>query len=488
MIGLSAFHNNGGYNGPGTASQAELEALNKALEAGYQIGAGRTGGSALRVESLESSLKVLTFTSSHIKLWKKIPKSPAYSTVEEYNQLTDYGGQASPWVQEGELPQASDSSYVRRTQLVKFMGTVREVTHQATLVHPAHGDLVALENQNGIMYLLEQVEKSLFEGDSSLAADGEAEQWDGLDTLIDSTSVLDVEGLPLQEADIEEAANTIIENFGFPTDMFLGVRTMSDLVKTFYPRQRIAMPAPMNGKVGMTVGSIATQGGDIEFNPDVFIRRTPTAPSAATSANAPATPASIASAVDAGASNGDFEKGANAGDNEYTYVVTAANRFGESAPTAFQGAVTSISAAQKAAGNTLELTITNPGTIGAFPPEYFKVYRTRADGGGGGGTVASSLSDYALVMKVPADSQAAGGTTVVADVNLTLPFTSTAYLGEMSPQVLTFRQLMPMMKMDLAVLSPAYRWQILLYGTPLMFAPKKWIRLINIGQLETRAG
>lgn len=484
MIGLSAFTKNGGYNGPGTATAAEIESLSKALEAGYQIGAGRTGGSALRVESLEASLKVLTFSSSHIKMWKKIPKSPAYSTVEEYNQLTDYGGNSSPWVQEGELPQASDSSYVRRTQLVKFLGTVREVTHQASLVHPAHGDLIALENQNGILYLLQQVEKFLFSGDSSLAFDGEAEQWDGLDTLIDSTSVLDLEGNALQEADIEEASNIIIENYGFPTDLFLGVRTNSDLTKTFYPRQRIAMPAPVNGKVGMTIGSIATNGGDIELNPNVFIRRTPTAPTAATSVNAPATPASIASAVNGAVTNGDFTKGAVSGDNEYAYVVTAANRFGESAPTAVPGAVTTMSAANAAAGRTLTLTITNPGVLGAFPPEYFKVYRTR--GLAAGTAVPSSMSDYALVMSIPAQSQGAAGVTSVDDVNLQLPFTSTAYMGEMQPSVLTFRQLMPMMKMDLAVLSPAYRWMILLYGTPVMFAPKKWVRLINIGQLDTR--
>jgi len=483
MIGLQAFSKNNGYNGPGTATAGEIEELAKALEAGYQVGAGKTGGSALRVESLEASLKVLTFTSSHIKLWKKIPKSPAYSTVEEYNQLTDYGGQATPWVQEGELPQASDSSYVRRTQLVKFLGTVREVTHQASLVHPAHGDLIALENHNGILYLLEQVEKFLFAGDSSLAADGEAEQWDGLDALIDSTAVLDLEGNSLQEADIEEASNLIIESYGFPTDMFLGNRTHSDLTKTFYPRQRIQMPAPVNGKVGLTVSSIATQGGDIEFNPDIFIKQTPPPPSAASSVNAPATPASIASALNAGASNGDHEKGAPAGDTDVAYVVTAANRFGESAPTAVQGATTQLTAAQKAAGNTITLTVTNPGTIGAFPPEYFKIYRSRAQVGT---TVPTALSSYALIATVPASSQLASGTTVVEDVNLQLPFTSTAYLGEMNPNVLTFRQLMPMMKMDLAVLSPAFRWMILLYGTPIMFAPKKWLRLINIGQLDTR--
>lgn len=481
-VGIKDFQSGAIGSGFGVGSEAHVAELSKALEAGYQVGAGKTGGSALRVESLEASLKVLTYTSSHVKFWKKMPKSPAYSTVEEYNQLTDYGGDASPFVQEGELPQATDSSYVRRMQMVKFLGTTREVTHQATLIHPAHGDLIAMENQNGILWLLQQVERSMFAGDSSLSFDGESEQWDGLDALIDASNVIDLEGGTLQEADIEEAANMIIENYGFPTDMFLGTRTMSDLVKTFYPRERIQMPAPSNGQIGNTIQTMATQAGVIEFNPDVFIRRTPTPPSAATSASAPATPASIAAGAAAG-TTGDHNKGGVAGTQYYSYVVTACNRFGESAPTAFLGAAVAMSQANKDAGTYLPLTTTNPAVIGAFPPEYFKIYRTAASATN---AVVSSLSEYALIAQVPASSQAASGTTVFNDVNLVLPLTSSAYLGELTPSVLTFRQLMPLMKMDLAVLSPAYRWMILLYGTPILFAPKKWMRFINIGQLNLR--
>lgn len=481
-IGLREFQNSTtGENGFGAGTESQIAELSKALEAGYQVGAGKTGGSALRVESLESSLKVVTYTSSHIKLWKRMPKSPAFSTVEEYNQLSSYGGEQSPFLQEAETPQASDSSYARRNALVKFLGTTREISHQASLVHPAHGDLIAQENHNGILWLLQQVERSLFTGDSSLAFDGEAEQWDGLDSLIDAASVLDLEGNPLQEADIEEATNTVIENYGFPTDMYLGTRTMSDLVKTFYPRERVQLPAPSQGQVGQAINTMATQAGVIQFNPDVFIRRTPAAPSAATSVNAPATPASIAASAATG-TDGDHEKGAPNGSSSFAYLVTAANRFGESAPTGF-GSIVTLSQANKEAGVHVPLTITNPGTIGAFPPEYFRIYRSVASVDT---SVPQSVSDYALIAQVPASSQAASGTTSFNDVNLTLPFTSTAYIGELAPSVLTFRQLMPMMKMDLAVLGPAYRWMILLYGTPVMFAPKKWIRLINIGQLETR--
>jgi len=481
MYGQISLRHYEGLNGFGSAPAMDVAELSKALEAGYQL-TNQTGGSALRVESLEASLKVVTYSNSHIKFWKKIPKSPAYSTVEEYNQLIDYGTNgAFAFTQEGELPPSTDSNYARRTQLVKFLGTTREVTHPATLVHPAHWDVIALENQNGILWLLERVENALFTADSSLAFDGESEQWDGLDALVDATSFVDLEGQPMQEADIEEASNMIIENYGYPTDLFLGTRVLSDLVKTMYPRERINLPAPVNGTIGQAVTSMATQAGTIEFNPDVFIRRLPSPPSAATHANAPAVPQQITTGV-AGV-DGDFNKNAAAGTNSYAYVCTACNRFGESAFSPVMAAVQDVTQVNKDAGVHVAVTLTNAAAIGAFPTEFFRIYRTAPMASGA--AVPTGAASYSLIMQVPAASQAAGGNTVVNDVNFLLSFTSIAYMGELTPNVLTFRQLAPMMRLDLAVLAPAYRWMILLYGTPIMFAPKKWLRMINIGQMPS---
>lgn len=479
MYGQVSLQHYEGLNGFGTAPAADVQELQKALEAGYQV-TNQTGGSALRVESLEASLKVVTFTNHHIKFWKKIPKSPAYSTVEEYNQLISYGPTHFAFTQEGELPPATDTNYARRTQLVKFMGTTREVTHPATMVHPAHGDVIALENQNGILWLLERVETALFTADSDLAFDGEAEQWDGLDALIDPTSFLDLQGQPLQEADIEEGSNIIIEAFGYPTDLFLGTRQLSDLVKTMYPRERIQLPAPVNGQIGQAINTMATQAGVIEFNPDIFVRPLPVPPAAATHVNAPATPQAVATAISG--TDGDFTKGAPAaGNTEYAYVCTAANRFGESAPSPVMGATQTLTAANRAAGVHIDLTLTNAAVVGAFPVEYYRVYRTRALAAGS--AVPATGASYSLILQVPAADQSAGGVTAADDLNFLLPFTSIAYLGELTPNVITFRQLAPMMRLDLAVLAPAYRWMILLYGTPLLFAPRKWLRMINIGNL-----
>lgn len=478
-ISLSHYHNQQPINGFGTDTQSNVQELSKALEAGYQL-TSQTGGSALRVESLEGSLKVVTYTANHIKFWKKIPKSPAYSTVEEYNQLTDYGSNANAFVREGELPPTEDSSYARRTALVKYIGTTREVTHPMTVVHPAHGDVIALENQNGILWLLQNIEEGLFKGDSSLAFDGEAEQWDGLDSLIDSTSFLDLEGESMQEADIEEAANILVENYAYPTDLKLGTRVASDLVKTFYPRERFQMPAPQNGMVGMSVNSIMTQAGVMELNPNVFLKRLPTPPSSATSGSAPKSPDSVSGALNA-TGDGDFNKAAPSGTNEYGYAVTAANRFGESAPV-FVSSNVSITQSNKDSGDQIDVTIKNAASPGSFPPEYFRVYRTKALASGS--AVSTDVSDYSLVLQVPAASQSGGGTTTAEDVNFLLPFTEIAYMGQLTPEVITFRQLLPMLRMDLAVLAPAYRWMILMYGTPVLFAPKKWLRLVNIGRLS----
>lgn len=192
----------------GSASQGELDELNKALTAGYQ-NPPLSGGNALRVESLEATLRIVTFTQQNIRMWKNIPKLPAYSTVEEYNLQSSYGSDNGMFVQEGELPQTQDAAYERKMAQVKFMGTQREVSHVMTLVRPAHGNVIALETQNGAIWLLERIERALFDGRSDVIPNA----FDGLlkqitdDPIASSQNVLDMRGGPITEDALEEATN-----------------------------------------------------------------------------------------------------------------------------------------------------------------------------------------------------------------------------------------------------------------------------------------
>lgn len=120
--------------GFGAASQSDVDDLNKALTAGQSInppGSVTAGdGFALRVESLERTLRNTTYKMDHIRFWKSIPKVAAYNTVEEYNQIQSYGENPDAgYIDEGDLPEEDDARYERKFSIVKYLGTTRRVTH-----------------------------------------------------------------------------------------------------------------------------------------------------------------------------------------------------------------------------------------------------------------------------------------------------------------------------------------------------------------------
>ena len=455
--------------GFGTASAADVAELNKALTTGAYAQAngvaGQTNGAALQVESLENSLKVLTYSDQHVKFWKKIAKTPAYSTVEEYNQLLSYGSNTGGFVPEGILPETDDSEYRRQASFVKFLGTTREVTHPMTLVRSAHGDVIARENQNGILWLMKQLEHGLFWGNSKLAAPGkEGVQFDGLNTLIDKENVYDCAGKDLQDTDINYGSQMILENYGTPTDLYLPFEILANFSNAYFPKERVIMPTQGSGyQAGLVVNKFQTHGGPVEFQPDLFLQKTkPLSNTGTGGTKAPTAPGSVTVAVKADGVGAEFGK---SGSGTYSYSVTACNRFGESVPTACTADVALVS---EDFGKGVTITITNAASM-VVAPEYFKVYRTEADG-----------AQKYCIMEIPAANVVASGVTTAVDKNETMPNTYTAFMGEFTPEVIAFKQLAPIMKMDLALLGPAYRWMILIYGVPQLYAPKKWMKFKNI--------
>lgn len=455
-------------DGFGISSSSDLNELNKALNTGGYAQAGgvnaQVNGAALQVESLENSLKVLTYNEQQVKFWKKISKQPAYSTVEEYNQLTSYGSDSDGFVPEGILPDDEDSNYKRQASFVKFLGTTRSVTHPMTLVRSAHGDVVALENRNGILWLMKKLENALFWGNSKLAPNGaEGVQFDGLDVLIPKENTIDLKGEDLKDIDINHGAQLILENYGTVTDLFLPYPVLSDFSQQYFPKERVIMPTQGYGyQAGLVVNKFQTPAGAVQFEPDIFLQKTKSISNTSIGKNKiPSVPKSITvSSVDNG--KGDFGK---TGAGTYIYNVTAVNRHGESVPCS---TTANIAITSNDFQKSVEITITNSEVM-SIPADYFKVYRSEKDG-----------SNLYHILDIPAQSVEANGVTTGYDENYRLPNTYTAFMGEFTPQVITFKQLAPIMKMDLAVLSPAQRWMILIYGVPQLFAPKKWIKFINI--------
>lgn len=478
MNGMVSLRDYEGIQGFGVSSAKDVEDLNKALSAGTQY-PPTSGGNVLRVESLEATLRVVTFTLGHIKFWRLLPKLPAFSTVEEYNRLTDYGADSGAFTNEGDLPESQDSVYERKTALVKFLGTTREVTHPMTLVRPAHGNAIALETQNGAIWLVERLERALFAGRSdniSQEIDGLAKQildgigvadpntdlYDATDTLKAGaeTVIIDKRGEALLENDLESGANYVVQNYGTPTDLMLATQAHSDVSKQFYPRERVNLPYPVEGRVGLSIKSFDSNAGPVAFQPNIFLRSgrnngVKTVPAVATSPKAPSAPTHAAGAP--GADARSMFKGSDAGIHQY--IVTAVNRFGETV-----GSVAT--AVTLAAGEAVALTITDGG--GAQPATAYKVYRTQKPG---------QPAAQAMLMTIVKRS---GATTVITDRNWWVPGTSQAFMVQNNLQNYSVRQLAPMMKIPLATIAASIRWMQLLYLTMVLYTPKKNVMYINV--------
>jgi hypothetical protein len=471
------------------ASQGELNELYKAISAGQDTAPGGANptGFALRPESLERMLKILTFRDDHVVFWKDINKLPAYSTVEEYNVLQSYGQERlSAFTAEGTLPIADDSVYERQLLRVKFMGTLRAVSHPMGLVTTAHGDVIDNETKAGTLWLMRQIERSLFFGDETV----QPNEWFGYSHLIsrppagatvtdDPTActgvVIDLKnvgtglGNTMTQDDLDEASERVYGsgNFGKLSDLYYSTsahrRFANNVLGAGGANIRFNVDNQQGGPLmaGFTMKAFASQFGDINLHPDVFLSPRGDSPANLTtgfaSGDAAERPGTPTLGISVGAGTGGEWGTATA---TYTYTVVAINAAGNS------DAAATVTQAVAAATNEVEIDITQ----GAGPaPTGYVIYR--------------SLPGATNILYEIGRTRFTASPQTYVDRNQIVAGTSMAFAFTMAPDVLSFRQLAPFTKIPLAQIDLNTRWAQVLYGAPALYAPAKCAMFINVGDV-----
>lgn len=457
----------------GLVSAAEIEALNKAITAGYG-GAGKptdlTYGGVLQAESLETTLKSVTFDMKNLKLWPAVSVDKAYNLFEQYNRLIAYGSDSAPYIGEGGAPQEEDSTYVRDGQKIVFFGTRRRVSHQMTLVRVTVGDIVAQQAKEGTMHLLKNVERELYWGhahyqnqttgamtgadadlpSSSIAMSGllkqllkgdtDAQQISGDFNGYGTTSSIgqDLAGAVMAQDDIEALAVIALENFGSPSELHAEPAVISAFVKQFYPQFRSA-PGLAAQTVGYDVSKVQTTAGAIDLKPNLFLRPRTGVRAVASGTNAPA---ATFTAAGAGAGSGStFAAGV------YQVKVTAVNDSGESAPVASSAVTLTL-------GQNIDVT------IGSVPANVktWKVYVSAPGGAAGSEKFAGNWANT--------------GAGVYRAAGAKLPGLGEAFLLDMSAENMRFKQLAPLSKINFAIVTTALEFAIVLYGALFVYTPR----------------
>lgn len=453
--------NDPAMTGFGSHSAAQVEALQKALSISQNYGTtapgSLSGGSALAVEDLDRTLKLVTHGLEHLKLWKDIIKEKVPQTVHEYNVQNSYGQEVSPFFAMGANPSATDANYDREVIQVKYLGTQGSVQHNLTLIQAAHGPVIAREVKNKTIELLARNERFMFDADSSINSleyDGILKQvrskesqsqykstaFAGYESAgADESVIIDVRD-EFDDVVAERMALKNVNNFGMAMDCYLGTDIHSKFSRDFYNKQRTLPGETLTSgnRVKEHTGTI-----DYRFKPSLFNRPRKSPLSSGVSAGAAPTVANLLSPADAASEFGSSDAGT------YGYKVSLVFADGETAPSSeISGAV--------AAGDKVTIEISFTGS-----PLYANVFRSGKDAAG---------SAWEFIGRVALGSS---GAAVSVDYNNQVPGSARAFLLMHDSDAMCWKQLGSMIKYDLAVTTTSYQWLQLLYGTPLVSAARK---------------
>lgn len=456
--------------------------LRKALTADYGTDvANLTGGGALRLQSLDTTLQSTIQDNQHFRLFNKLAKPQVTATVDEWTEVSSVGGflGGSTTSESGAISDAT-GNYHRRVGMVKYLMTRRQVSFVTSLQN-AIAEAEAVEFQNGALQLLTDAEFLCFEGDSTVIPT----EFDGIAAQIsqgvasgdiDDDHLLDARAQSLASiALVNRAAATIAAygNFGMPTDLFMSQQVQADFDTALDPAFRVPLTDVPSGGValGAPVRGIRTSWGDIATNPDVFIRdevlqmpfelRYP----AVATAQAGLMPQGVTAtaAVAASSQFGSTQAGS------YYYYVTGVNASGQST------GVTSAPVAVTAGENvTLTITASSSGQETGYV-----IYRSRLNGGNAVSGLPLVMSDFREMIRIPK----AGATTPHTDANRDIPGTSKAFVLNLasSASAMTWRQLLPMLKFPLyPTQSAVIPWAQMLFGYLRISKRRQHVMIKNI--------
>lgn len=445
--------------------------LRKALEVGYETNApDKTGFGATRIESLDSTLKVQTADQKSAKFWQAIKKDKAYSTNEEFTTVEELGG--ANFYSEGGISEEYDELLRREYEKVKYMGAVGRIPNVAMEVRSIVNNLETITKLK-TNAIIRKLDVKLFFGNEKLVPtefNGILAQF--MDRVKYPTqNVIDLQGKRITPEILSQVGLTIQENYGDPGNImgWVAPSALQGYKKELMDNRTFMVTDSINNlqvntkkfELDETVGSIETDlflrhKGETylekphpKLNPagNAFAAEHEKAPKTLDSTTFTATAASDSTSKLPAAT--------------YDYCVVPVNRYGAGA--GFEVKSVAVTSNQK-----VNFTISDNGSPAGQIATAFDVYRKLS--------TATALTEYRYLCTFgTADTKVDNGEHV--------PGTSYAFFMDWDfDQVLTFKQLLPFMRQELAVIDDSRRFFFKLYGTPIVFNPNKIVVLKNVGQ------
>ncbi len=450
----------GSHNGISTYEQ--WEAFSKAVQtSSYETDhAELTGMSALRIQSLEATLRSVVASDNDFTFFNRLKREAVVSAVHEFNVQTSRGGQVDG-MNIGELGdvQFDVGDYQRVINRIKLFATGAQVGHFASSQTLTGPQLISRENTNAVVRIANAVERASWHANSAYSPnkiDGffaQLENFQGGKYIIDlkGTSDIDVfrQALFQANADVRQPGS-----FGKLTDFYTDMYMQNDLDNLLFPQFRVQMDSNPNAlTLGAPVSGIKTSYGVLKANTSIWMNNAAnTQPQVVqlhgkVPDSVPAKPTLTLASVNTPAGGADGWTSARAG--TFYGAIAYVDADGR------EGIPSDIVSATVAAGNGLSWSGAR-GTGGATPTAA-RLYRSMQTPGS-----APTLADLRLVCEVPV---ALDGTFTYVDVNQNIPGSSHAAAMNFVPGSIQWLQMRPITQFPLFPTAKLVKpWAVVLYG------------------------
>lgn len=427
------------------------------------------GMSALRVESLEPTLRAIVSSSDSFTFYKSLKRMPVTSAVHEYMVQTSRGGQADG-MNIGELGevQFDVGDYARKVERIKLFATGAAITHFASVQQLNGPQLRARENENANIRLLNSIERGLFHSDERVSPNKINGVFTQIETWQGGKNVRDLAG----SSDANELAQVIIDTkatvrqegyFGDVNTVFLDAFAQTALDKALFPQWRVQISGNSSElEYGAPVAAIKTSYGNITLKNTMWSDNAENSKPYIVKSGGklpdkvPAQPTLTLTGL-AGPQPGGAKGWTAARAGTYFYAITYVDADGrEGQPSILKSATVAATGAIRVAG---------AAGVGGNTPTGARIYRGPQDFDG-----APTLADLRKVTEVPVLPD---GTFVYDDVNQYIPGSSHTPVLNMDPKSIEWLQLRPTTQFPLYQSnSLRLSWAVLQYGTLMLAIPQ----------------
>lgn len=444
---------------------AKGEAVIKSLTTGNDVAVpGTTGGAALRRQELREDVKNLTFGRADFTIFNMIPRSGTDESTLEYNIQDSYGSTGSRgYVRELDIAAVNDLSLERKLVRMKIVSDTRQVSLQSLQVGNVANPL-DLSLEAAIISVSKDIEYGIFYGDADLTGvggEGQGTEFDGLEKLIPSENVLDLRGDILTEQQMNQAGVIVGRAFGTPTDAFMDLGVHANFVQNQLPRQWVTQGSAQNVATGFNVPQMVTTRGVINLHASTIMNSDKLLdPQDGVSVQSPIAP-TVTASIEAG--EGSFLASDLKAPAKYA-VRLVAEKGAKSVPTYVDAAI------ENATDEVTLNIVLGAQLLGN--PRHIEIYRLDA-----------ATNQYWLISRVPfytATASAGVYSVSFTDKNDIIPGTSEVFVGELQQRSIELLELYPMYRLPLATVNAAAQFAVMWSGALALYAPKRWVRIINV--------